>query len=136
MSNEERFRNNRFQKCVPDLPVQDCSEAIRYYCEILGFRKDFDDAVLGHVTTLFAGVSRGDCAITLDQHARDKLEHDSRMILLCQVDDVDLLHEEYRSRGVKILQPPTTHEAVGDRGMSIEDLNGHVINFVSPIRNK
>ena len=37
----------RFQQAVPSLPVKDCAEAIRWYCDVLGFTKDFDDAVLG-----------------------------------------------------------------------------------------
>jgi uncharacterized glyoxalase superfamily protein PhnB len=33
---------NRFSKGVPCLSVKSCDEAIRYYCEVLGFEKDFE----------------------------------------------------------------------------------------------
>jgi uncharacterized glyoxalase superfamily protein PhnB len=111
--------------------VQNCSEALRFYCDVLGFQKDFDDAILGlgGEQTLFAGVSRGDCALTLNQHDRQ----DYRATLGCDVDDVDLLYEEYRARGVTILRAPQD-EPWGERHMAIADLYGHVLNFSSKIR--
>ncbi len=48
------------------MSVKGCPEAIRYYCDVLGFQKDFDDAVLGRDVTLFAGVSRDEFALTLN----------------------------------------------------------------------
>ena len=117
---------NRFRKAVPSLPVKDCAEAIGYYCSVLGFEKDFDDAILGRDKTLFAGVSRGECQITLNQHDRQEY----RATLGCEVDDVDRLHEEYRSRGVTILLAPQD-EPWGGRHMAIADLYGHEIHFSS-----
>jgi len=46
MSNDERFRHNHFQKAVPSLPVRDGVEALGFYCDVLGFQKDFDDSIL------------------------------------------------------------------------------------------
>jgi len=109
--------------------VKDCREAIRFYCEVLGFEKDFDDAVLGRDTTLFAGVSRGECAITLNQHDRQ----DYRATIGCEVDDVDLLHREYKSRGVTIRLEPQD-EPWGERHMAIADLFGNEIQFSSTKR--
>jgi uncharacterized glyoxalase superfamily protein PhnB len=126
-----RFAANRFRKAVPALPVKDCPAAIRFYCDVLGFQKDFDDAILGlgGEKTLFAGVSRGDFEITLNQHDRQ----DYHATLGCEVDDVDLLYEEYRSRGVTIVLEPQD-EPWGERHMAIADLYGHVLNFSSKIR--
>ena len=131
MSDATRFTANRFRKAVPSLPVKDCSEAIRFYCDVLGFQKDFDDAILGlgGKQALFAGVSRGECAITLNQHDRQ----DYRATVGCDVDDVDLLYEEYRSRGVTILLAPQD-EPWGERHLAIRDLDGHALNFSSKIR--
>ncbi len=126
MANDERTLGNRFRKAVPSLPVKDCSEAIRYYCEVLGFVKDFDDAILGREKTLFAGVSRGECELTLNQHDRQEC----RLTVGCEVDDVDLLHQEYSSRGVSIILPPRD-EPWGERHMAIADLYGHEIHFSS-----
>ena len=135
MSNEERFQRNTFRKAVPDLPVKSCPEALTYYCEVLGFQKEFDDAVLGFETPWFAGVARGECALTLNQHVREKVEHGLRVALSCRIDDVDLLHEEYRAKGVTILRPPR-NEPWGERSVSIEDLNGHELTFYCPARDE
>jgi uncharacterized glyoxalase superfamily protein PhnB len=127
-ASEARFKGNNFRKAVPSLPVKDCVAALRYYCEVLGFKKDFDDAILGIEKTLFAGVSRGECELTLNQHDRQ----DYRLTVGCEVDDVDLLHEEYRPRGVKITQAPRD-EPWGERHMAIADLYGHELHFSSRI---
>lgn len=47
MSDDARFRHNHLQKAVPSVPVKDCAEALDYYCDVLGFQKDYDDSVLG-----------------------------------------------------------------------------------------
>jgi uncharacterized glyoxalase superfamily protein PhnB len=126
MEDRERLVGNRFRKAVPSLPVRDCGEALRYYCDVLGFEKDFDDAVLGRDVMLFAGVSRDECALTLNAHDRQ----DYVATIGVEVDDVDLLHEELRSRGVKIILPPQD-EPWGERHLAIEDLCGNEIHFSS-----
>ncbi len=119
---------NKFAKGVPCLSVKDCPAAILYYCDVLGFQKDFDDAVLGRDVTLFAGVSRDEFALTLNQHP----PYVGPLIVGCDVDDVDQLCEEFRARGVKILLPPQD-EPWGERHMAIEDLEGHELHFSSRI---
>ncbi len=130
MPSKEDFAANRFQKGVPDMPMKDCEAALRYYIDVLGFKKDFDDAVLGRERVLFAGVSRGECALTLNQHG---VNERSRGLMSCNVDDVDLLYEEYLVRGVKVTSPPTDMPW-GQRGMSIEDHEGNELHFSSPLR--
>ena len=124
MIDEEGFRANHFRKAVLSLPVKDCTEAVRYYCEILGFEKDFDDAILDVEKTLFAGVSRGECELTLNQH--DQQEYHATVG--CEVDDVDRLYEEYSAREVSIIIMPRD-EPWGERHMAITDLYGNEIHF-------
>lgn len=119
---------NRFRKAVPSLPVRDCEAAIRWYCDVLGFRKDFDDALLGRDVTLFAGVSRGECALTLNQHDTQRCT----LTIGCEVDDADALCEELRARGVRIVIEPVD-EPWGERHMAIEDPDGHQIHFSSEL---
>lgn len=130
MSNSEQSSSCRFGKPVPSLPVKHCDDAIRYYCDVLGFKKDFDDAVLEVDRTLYAGVSRGEFAITLNEHDRQ----DYKATVGCDVDDVDKLYEEFLSKGVTIVILPCD-EPWGMRHMAIEDLYGHQIHFQSPINN-
>ena len=127
--NNERFRRNHFQRAVPSIAVGDCVQALGFYCDVLGFQKDFDDSILGVKRTLFAGVSRGECELTLNQHDRQTY----RLTIGCRVDSVDLLYEEYCARGVKIILPPQD-EVTGVRHMAIEDLYGHQLHFNSPIK--
>jgi uncharacterized glyoxalase superfamily protein PhnB len=129
MADDPHPRDNRFRKAVPALPVEDCVAAIRYYCDALGFRKDFDDAVLGRDVTLFAGVSRDECELTLNQHESQSYT----MIVGCEVDDADRLFEEYRARGVRVLLPPQD-EPWGERHMAVADLDGHELHFSSKLR--
>ncbi len=121
---------NRFQRAVPSLPVADCAAALRYYCEVLGFEKDYDDAVLGRDVMLFAGVSRDECSLTLNQHDTQ----DYTLTLGCAVDDADALFAEYQARGVEILLAPQD-EPWGERHMAIRDLDGHELHFSSPLES-
>jgi uncharacterized glyoxalase superfamily protein PhnB len=131
MSDDRKLRTNRFRKAVPSLPVRDCVKALRYYCEVLGFKKYFDDAILGVERTMFAGVSRNSCSLVLDQHDRRKV----RVGINVRVDDVDLLWKEYRSRGVKILVAPSD-QVWGMRVMAIADLDGHELHFSAPVKKR
>ena len=47
------------------------------------------------------------------------------------VDDVDLLHAEYRANGAKIVQTPTNF-SWGRREMNVEDLDGHRLRLAGP----
>ncbi len=126
MAEDDRRSIKRFRTAVPSLPVKNCTEAIRYYCDVLGFKKDFDDAILGRDTTLFAGVSRGEFEITLNQHDRQEYH----ATVGCEVDDVDQLYAEYKSRGATIVLDPQ-YEPWGERHMAIADLYGNEIHFSS-----
>lgn len=128
MTHHDRKQPNRFSKPVPSLPVKSCDETVRYYCDVLGFEKDFDDDMLEYEVMMFAGVSRGDFAITLNQHD----EQDYRATIGCDVENVDKLYEEFSAKNVKIVVPPCD-EPWGMRHMSIADLDGHQLHFQSPI---
>ncbi len=119
---------NRLGKAVPSLPVRSCVDSLAWYCEKLGFRKDFDDAVLGRDEILFAGVSRDEFHITLNQHD----EQGCIVIVGCDVADVDALYEELKERGVEILLRPQD-EPWGERHMAIVDPDGNELHFSSPI---
>lgn len=131
MANAHHIYTNSFSKAVPSLPVKNCDDALRYYCEVLGFQKDFDDEILGVDRTLYAGVSRGEFAITLNEH--DVQEY--KATIGCEVDDVDSLYEEFSSKGVSIVIPPRD-EPWGMRHMAIADLYGHQIHFQSRIKHE
>ena len=113
-------------KAVPDLPVKDAPASIRYYAEVLGFQKLWDDDLIGFDHTMFACVARGDLELTLDEHRAE--ETDQPLHLSCRVDDVDALHAEYVARGAKIVEDPTDR-VWQERDFKIEDPDGHKISF-------
>lgn len=128
MTKTDRDSSNLFSKPVPSLPVKNCSEAVRYYCEALGFQKDFDDAVMGFDEMMYAGVSRGEFAITLNQHDTQ----DYKATIGCDVGNVDELYREFVASNVDIVFSPRD-EPWGMRHMAIADLFGHELHFQSPI---
>ena len=130
MNPSDQKPKSRFCKAIPSLPVKNCSEAVRFYCEVLGFNKDFDDDVLGYDEMMFAGVSRDEFAITLNQHD----VQDYQATVGCDVDDVDKLYDEFVGKNVTIVIEPCD-EPWGMRHLAIADLYGHQLHFQSPIQD-
>ena len=127
---DQHSRPVRIGAACPDLPVADCPAAIRYYCDVLGFTKVFDDALLGFDRTLYACVARGDLKLTLDWHRSDEVAH--KVHLMAEVDDVDALHAELSGRGAKIVGE-LTDRPWGERDFTVEDLDGHKIGFTMTV---
>lgn len=112
----------RFDYAIPILNVKSVPAAIAYYCEKLGFEKEWDwgtPATFGCV------------------------RHDGVQIFLCEgaqgspgtwisifVRDVDALHADYRRRGAIIKQQPTNFPW-GIREMNVADLDGHRLRLGS-----
>ena len=111
---------------VPDLPTKSTPEAVRYYAEVLGFEKVFDDRIVGFDHIMYACMGRGDFRVTLDEHRASEV--DKSVQLYCYVDDVDALYREYEARGANIVEG-LTDRIWQARDFSIHDLNGHRITF-------
>lgn len=101
---------------VPILNVKNVPASLEHYVKVLGFEKDWD---WGEPPT-FASVSRECASIFLCQGAQG---HSGAWMSIF-VSDVDALHEEYKSSGATIRQPPTNFPWCM-REMNIEDLDGH-----------
>jgi hypothetical protein len=96
--------------------------SIAYYVEKLGFAKEWD---WGAPPT-FACVRRDEVRIFLCQDGQGA----PGTWISVFIQDVDLLHEEYRRRGATICQPPTSFPW-GLREMNVEDLDGHRLRLGS-----
>jgi uncharacterized glyoxalase superfamily protein PhnB/CDGSH-type Zn-finger protein len=127
---DEHSRDVVLGAAVPDLPVADCPAAIRYYCDVLGFEKVYDDAELGFERTLYACVRRGALTLTLDWHRSDEIAQ--KVHLVATVDDVDALYEELRARGANIDDEIKDHPW-GERTFGIVDLDGHSLAFTMKV---
>ncbi len=113
---------NEFEGVIPILNVKDFGVAMDYYVKKLGFRKKWD---WGNPPT-FGCVVRGKVEIFFCEGAQGK----SGMWMSIFVEDVDALHEEYKSNGAIIRQAPT-NMPWGVREMNVEDPDGHRLRMGS-----
>ncbi len=107
---------NEFECVIPILNVRNFAVSMDYYVNKLGFRKKWD---WGDPPT-FGCVTRDKVEIFFCEGAQGQLG----MWMSIFVDDVDALHEEYKSRGAVIRQPPT-NMPWGVREMNVQDPDGH-----------
>lgn len=106
------------RQALPELPFDNVSAAIAYYCDVLGFRVNYRRANLGvldrdAVTVLL--ISR------TEKHAG---------IGSCEfyVEDADALYAELSARGARLQGPPVSHPW-GLRDFHILDPEGNRITF-------
>jgi len=110
---------------VPILRVADLPASLRYYREILGFQSDWGD----EDGSQMASVSRSGQAIMLCQGAQG---HAGTWIWI-GVEDVDPLFAEFRSKGARFLQAPTSRPWAYE--MQVVDPDGHILRFGSEPRD-
>lgn len=112
-------------KCLmaePILCVENMSRSLRYYLEVLGF-KNADWALSD-----FTHVNRDDAGIYLCEGDQGR----AGMWVWIGVEEVALLHEEYRERGATILHAPKNFRWAYE--MKVRDPDGHVLRFGSEPR--
>ncbi len=112
----------RFNQPIPILNVNNFAEAIDYYINKLGFKKNWD---WGDPPS-FGSVCRDQTEIFLCQGGQGK----RGMWMWIGVENVDNLHNEYKEKGVVILEPPANYPW-GSREMLVEDLDGHRFRLAS-----
>lgn len=115
---------SRLERCVPTLRVHDASAAARYFCEQLGFTKDWEHRFEPGLP-LFVSVSRDGVALHLSEHVGDgPLE----VRVYVYVQDPRALYEELVSRGARIVMEPAL-QSYGTLEFIVEDLDGNRIRF-------
>jgi predicted enzyme related to lactoylglutathione lyase len=113
---------NEFHFVIPILNVKNFAVSMDYYVNRLGFRKKWD---WGDPPT-FGCVARGEVEIFLCQGAQGQ----PGVWMSIFMDDADALHEEYKSHGATIRQPPT-NMPWGTREMNVQDPDGHRLRMGS-----
>lgn len=106
--------NTRVERINPSLDVQDLRASIQYYVEVLGFELYVETPTLGIV-------ERDGHQIHLRKGGPDSAA--DRVWI--GVEDVAVLYEQYRARGVKIEQEPTNYSWAYQ--MIVEDLDGNLL---------
>jgi predicted enzyme related to lactoylglutathione lyase len=109
----------QFENSQPILRVENMEASLRFYVDLLGF----ENASWG--TEEFTSVNRGRAGIYLCQRGQGK----GGAWVWIGVEDIQPLYEDYKSRGAKILMPPTSFPWALE--MQIEDPDGNVLRFGS-----
>jgi len=97
---------SEFPGAVPEIPVRNVDEAAAYYANTLEFTVDWGDA--GGVG--IGGISRGQCRLFLtDRSFRAPHGNAAPVVIWLNLPnnrEVDALHDNWRSRGARIVSPP------------------------------
>ena len=122
--------NDPLQLAMPVMKVADLDKAIKYYVDVLGFHEEFRSGPPGKAPD-YGSVGRGMVQFHLSTGKRG-IEKGSIYLI---VKDVDKLHEEYKSKGVEIV------DALGDRSYQMRDfaiktLDGQILIFGQGIEKK
>jgi predicted lactoylglutathione lyase len=112
---------------VPILRVSDFSASMMYYTERLGFAKAWE---YGEPAS-FGCVKRDSIELFLSLGGQGQVGTWISMF----VQDVDVLFEELRRRGAKIVRDPVD-EPWGVREMHVQDPDGHTFRFGSGVSKK
>jgi uncharacterized glyoxalase superfamily protein PhnB len=116
--------SSQLKKCVPTLRVRDASAACRYFCDQLGFAKDWEHRFEPGLP-LFVSVTRDGVSLHLSEHTGDgPLE--ARVYVY--VRDPQALFGEFKSRGARIVAEPEL-QSYGTLEFIVEDLDGNRIRF-------
>lgn len=118
---------NEFECVIPILNVKNFAASMDYYVNKLGFRKKWD---WGNPPT-FGCIARGKVEIFFCEGAQGQLGTWMSIFM----DDVDVLHEEYKKSGAIIRQRPT-NMPWGVREMNVEDPDGHRFRMGSEFKGR
>jgi catechol 2,3-dioxygenase-like lactoylglutathione lyase family enzyme len=117
-----------FKLAIPVLHVRNTAAAEDFYCNRLGFRRDFvyrADEV--NPDPCYMGLVRDHAQIHVSSFSGDGVAGGVAYLL---VEDIDRLHEELLRKNVSILLEPTD-QTWGNREMYVQDPDGNNIRFGS-----
>jgi uncharacterized glyoxalase superfamily protein PhnB len=112
---------------IPLLHVTNSAAAEDFYCNRLGFRREFahrvDDA---KPDPCYLGVSRDGVWLHISSFSGDGISGGVANLI---VDDVDALHAEFAAKGVPIAVGPVD-QTWGTREMYVKDADGNTMRFI------
>jgi catechol 2,3-dioxygenase-like lactoylglutathione lyase family enzyme len=108
-----------FENSQPILRVESMSASLGFYVDLLGFEN------VSWGTNDFTSVSRNQAALYLCRGDQGR----GGAWVWIGVEDVERLHEEYKTRGVRIILPPTKRPWALE--MQVEDPDGNALRFGS-----
>ena len=116
-----------FKSAIPVLHVSSASAAEEFYCDRLGFRRQFayrvDEA---GPDPCYMGLVRDEVELHVSSFPGDGV---SGGVVFLLVEDLDALHVELVAKGVTVTLEPTD-QTWGNREMYVEDSDGNSLRFV------
>jgi uncharacterized glyoxalase superfamily protein PhnB len=119
-----------FKDAIPVVHVGSSLAAEGFYCQRLGFRREFAYRVdESKADPCYMGLVRDDAWLHISSFSGDGV---SGSVVRFEVEDVDALHAELVEKGVRIDTGPVD-QTWGNREMYVKDPDGNSIRFICPI---
>jgi uncharacterized glyoxalase superfamily protein PhnB len=116
-----------FKTAIPVLHVSDSVAAADFYCDGLGFRREFAYRQdLAKSDPCYMGVTRDGASVHLSSFSGDGV---SGGVVYLVVDDVDAMHAELVGKGVRIDTGPVD-QTWGNREMYVKDADRNSIRII------
>lgn len=112
---------------IPLLHVSNCASAENFYCDRLGFQREFTHRPEGVQTDpCYMGVSRDGVWLHLSSFSGDGVAGGVANLI---VENVDTLHAEFVAKSVPIAVAPVD-QTWGSREMYVKDADGNCLRFI------
>ena len=112
---------------IPLLHVSSSTEAENFYCNRLGFKREFAHRVdNAKLDPCYMGVSRGGVWLHISSFSGDGVSGGVANLI---VDNVDALHAEFVAKNVRIDLAPID-QTWGTREMYVKDADGNTVRFI------
>lgn len=112
-------------QCVPFLQVTDILVSSKFYCNVLGFQKEWEYQPDGD-DPAFVSIRRENIRFFLTEHPESSVG----TLLYCYVDDVDQFHKEIIERGAVLEWEPIDTDW-NTRELQLRDPDGNKLRFGS-----
>jgi uncharacterized glyoxalase superfamily protein PhnB len=117
-----------FKLAIPLLHVTDSTAAEDFYCNRLGFRREFAHRLNDeNPDPCYMGLTRDGIWLHLSSFSGDGV---SGGVVNLLVENVDTLHTELVAKGVRIDTGPVD-QTCGTREMYVKDADGNSIRFIA-----
>lgn len=118
----------KFEKIIPTLRVKDARKSEQFYCDTLGFTKQWEHQ-FGPDFPLMMSISFTDCFLFLSEHSGTGSDNCDIYIY---VDDVDGFYQEKSRQGLSFEKSPID-ESWGMREAAFRDPDNHRFTIGSPV---
>lgn len=117
-----------FKLAIPVFHVTSSAAAEAFYCDKLGFRREFTYRPGKERDPCYMGLARDEARLHISSFRDDGVPGGLVYLL---VDDVDQLYEDLLRQGVAVDMPPTD-QSWGNREMFVRDADRNKIAFFHP----